>query len=231
MKATLHRYFQDLLQIVYPNVCLSCGNQLSFQQDFICTTCLHTLPFTNYWEQTANPMEQHLWGRFAFERATALFYFEKLSGVQSLLHELKYRHQKELGIFLGTLLGEKMKAAMHYQFDYIIPVPLHKQKEKQRGYNQAMLFAQGLATALKCQANAHFIVRKQATETQTHKNLFQRLDNVATVFELNNATQLENKHVLLVDDVLTTGATIEACALQLNQVKNLRLSIATIAVA
>jgi ComF family protein len=223
-------HLKDLFQIFYPHICCACGNALSFQQSFVCTTCLHTLPFTNFWSSPANAMEQHLWGRFNFEQAVALFYFEKSSGVQNLLHELKYRNQKQLGIFLGEMLGARMKQHLSDSFDFIIPVPLHSEKEKIRGYNQSLLFAQGLANELKCEASKDFLIRTQATETQTHKNLFQRLDNVASVFELKNATLLQNKNVLLVDDVLTTGATIEACAKQLNSIQNLRMSVATIAV-
>lgn len=175
-------------------------------------------------------MEQHLWGRFDFERAVALFHFEKASGVQSLLHELKYRNQQALGVFLGEMLGERMKHAQMHHFDCIIPVPLHPQKEKSRGYNQAALFAKGLANVLGGESNNCFLKRIHATASQTKKNLFERLDNVADVFEIENHQLLENKCVLLVDDVLTTGATIEACAKQLNSIKNLRMSVATIAV-
>lgn len=229
--AKLYHYFNDLLHIVYPNTCLACGNSIPYKQEFICSVCLHTLPYTHYWEKRENAMEQHLWGRFAFQRAVALFFFEKASGVQHLLHELKYRNQKELGIFLGEILGEKMKAAMPCNFDYVLPVPLHPQKEMARGYNQSLQFAKGLANVLNSEASHHFLERKQATESQTRKNLFQRLDNVSSVFELKNSEELKGKNILLVDDVMTTGATLEACALQLNQAENIQLSIATIALA
>ncbi|MBX2908575.1 MAG: hypothetical protein M9931_07380 [Chitinophagales bacterium] len=231
MKPQLRQRLFELLQIVYPNLCLSCGQSLSYKQEFICTACLHSLPFTQNWKQENNSMEMHLWGRFAFHRACSLFYFVKNSGVQNLLHELKYRNQKELGIFLGEMLAEKMKESMSCDFDFVIPVPLHPQKERQRGYNQSQQFAVGIAKVFNCKADTQFLHRKHATETQTKKNLFQRLDNVASVFELNNPQFLKDKSVLLVDDVLTTGATIEACATTLNKVENLQLSIATIAIA
>jgi ComF family protein len=231
MKIAWGNHFREVLQIFFPNFCLACGHSLSFEQEFICIECLHTLPFTHYWNIRDNAMEKHLWGRFAFERAVALFHFEKSSGVQSLLHELKYRNEKELGVFLGQMLAEKWKHSLEDKFDWVIPVPLHPQKERARGYNQSMQFAQGLAQVFGCMASSEFLIRTQPTESQTRKNLFQRLDNVSSVFALQQADVLENKHVLLVDDVLTTGATIEACAVQLNKVSNLKLSIATIAAA
>lgn len=231
MKLSLRPQLEELLQIVYPHLCIACGNALPYKQEFICVACLHSLPFTYNWKQHNNSMEMHLWGRLSFNRACSLFYFVKNSGVQNLLHELKYRNQKELGVFLGEMLAEKMQKNMNCNFDFIIPVPLHSEKEKQRGYNQAMLFAMGLAKVFKCKASTTFLLRKHATETQTKKNLFQRLDNVASVFELSNPQLLKDKNVLLVDDVLTTGATIEACATALNKIENLQLSIATIAIA
>jgi ComF family protein len=175
-------------------------------------------------------MERHLHGRFPFEYAVALYYFSKEGGVQNLLHELKYKGKTEIGFHLGEILGKKITESDLVKPDVIIPLPLFWKKEKQRGYNQSQFFAEGLSAELQIPVASNAIKRIRESESQTRKSRFDRIENVEHIFQLKDNHQIDNKHILLVDDVLTTGATIEACADAILQAKNVRLSIATIAV-
>ncbi len=231
MLKALHKYTEEFLQLIYPSVCFACGQQLSRSESVICLQCDVALPQTNYWQVRENKMERHLHGRFPFQSAVSLYYFTKDGGVQNLLHELKYRGRTEVGFFLGEKLGQKLAVSELEKPDVIVPLPLYWKKEKQRGYNQSSYFAEGLSSILKASVDINSVERIVATDSQTRKNRFDRIENVEHVFRLHNNHQLENKHVLLVDDVLTTGATIEACANALLQAQNIKISIATIAVA
>ncbi len=224
-------YADELLQIVYPAICNACGEQLSRNESIICLKCQTALPQTNYWNVRENKMERHLQGRFSFEYAVALYHFSKEGGVQNLLHELKYKGKTGVGFFLGEMLGEKLAESDLPKPDAIIPLPLFWKKEKQRGYNQSQFFADGISTVLKIPVASKAVKRIRESESQTRKNRFDRIENVEHIFRLKDNHKIENKHILLVDDVLTTGATIEACADTLLKANNVKLSIATIAVA
>ncbi len=176
-------------------------------------------------------MERHLQGRFPFQSAVALYYFSKEGGVQNLLHELKYKGKTEIGFFLGETLGKKLAESDLAKPDVIVALPLFWKKEKQRGYNQSKYFAEGLSAALQIPVASNAVERIRDSESQTRKNRFDRIENVEHIFQLKENHQMDNKHVLLVDDVLTTGATIEACADALLKANNIKLSLATIAVA
>lgn len=179
-----------------------------------------------------NPVFRKMYGRVPVENATSLFYFDKGNRVQHLMHQLKYRGKTEIGWYLGKLLGNDLHNAEAYQsIDTVIPVPLHVKKFRKRGYNQSEFFARGIAEAMKIDLTTDVLERAENTDTQTGKNRFERWENVKDAFRLRDKVSLKGKHILLVDDVMTTGATLEACALVLMQTPQIRISIATIAFA
>jgi len=231
MLKSILNYANELLQIVYPTICNACGDQLTRSESIICLQCQTSLPQTNYWNIRENKMERHLQGRFPFQSAVALYYFSKEGGVQNLLHELKYKGKTEIGFSLGETLGKKLAESDLAKPDVIVALPLFWKKEKQRGYNQSKYFAEGLSAALQIPVASNAVERIRDSESQTRKNRFDRIENVEHIFQLKENHQMDNKHVLLVDDVLTTGATIEACADALLKANNIKLSLATIAVA
>jgi len=198
----------------------------------ICTDCRFNLPFTNFHLQPDNIVARQFWGKVNLEAVYALYYFAKGGKVQNLMHHFKYRGMQQIGVFLGNIAGTQLaKNNVFKTVDVIIPVPLHKKRLKQRGYNQSTCFANGLAQKLNAVVDENSLIRAKATETQTHKSRFSRFENMQEVFSVINPEKLINKHVLLVDDVITTGSTLEACAVQLLQIEGLKLSIATIAYA
>lgn len=198
----------------------------------ICTDCRFTLPFTNFHLQPDNIVARQFWGKVNLEAAYALYYFAKGGKVQNLMHHFKYNGMQQIGVLLGNIAGAQLaKNEVFKTVDVIIPVPLHKKRLKQRGYNQSTCFAEGLAQKLNAIVDESSLIRAKATETQTHKSRFSRFENMQEVFAVINPEKLINKHVLLVDDVVTTGSTLEACAVQLLRIEGLKLSIATIAYA
>lgn len=224
--------FQDFFSLIFPNNCMACGNNLFKNEHIICTSCLFHLPKTNYHLETANPISQIFWGRCNIQTAAAYYFFTKSGKVQHLVHQLKYKGKKEIGVFIGEIYGkELLKSADFVQTNVIIPVPLHPKKEKKRGFNQSEVFAMGLSSAMNVAVDTKTLLRCFASETQTRKTRFKRWENVKEIFSLQNADQLKNKHILLVDDVITTGATIEACVNLLNTIEGVSINIASIAVA
>ena len=223
---------EGFLALLYPNLCLACGHSISPEQDAICISCQYYLPQTNYHLEKENPFTDRFWGRFPLQTGTALYHFSKGGRVQQLIHNLKYQSKPEVGFRLGQILGNALRTRDHYRtIDLIIPVPLHPKKERQRGYNQSDTFARGLAETLEVPWNKKILIRTKSTTTQTKKSRLERLQNVQQVFDLRRSDLLRNQHVLLVDDVLTTGATLEACALKLLKVDGVRISLATIGIA
>ena len=221
---------EALVDLFFPEICQACGNALFNQEKLICTFCSFHLPQTHYHHQKNNPVSKLFWGRAAIETAAAFYFFNKGSRVQRLLHQLKYRGRSDLAIHVGYLYGTELKQSPLYaDVDLIIPIPLHKKKLKQRGYNQSDAFARGLSQGMLIEWDAGILERTIANETQTNKSRFERWTNVASIFAIKNPDKLKNKHILLVDDVITTGSTLEAAAtliLSLNQVK---LSIVSMA--
>ena len=201
-------------------------------EDLICTKCMYNLPYTDFHEQPGNIVAQQFWGKVKVEAAYALFYFAKGGKVQQLIHHLKYKNMPQVGNKLGVMAGEQLLYSDYFKgIDAIIPVPLHTSRLRKRGYNQSTCFAEGVAKALNNTVLTKSLIRKEATETQTHKSRFERSVNMRGVFALVDPDQLINKHILLVDDVVTTGATLEACVTTLLTVPGLRVSIAAIAYA
>jgi len=225
-------HLADFVSLLFPDLCVACGESLMVNEHLLCTDCRFNLPYTNFHLQPDNIVAQQFWGKLKLEGAYTLFYFSKGGKVQNLMHRFKYNGMKEIGNLLGNIAGAQLaKNEIFKSVDYIIPVPLHKKRLRQRGYNQSACFAEGLAQQLNAAVEEHNLVRPTATETQTHKSRFERFENMQEVFMVLNQTKLKNKHVLLVDDVITTGSTLEACGAQLLKIEGLKLSVATIAYA
>jgi ComF family protein len=222
----------DFVSLIFPRVCESCGNTLLKHERCICAFCLHHLPRTDFHLHADNPLSRIFWGRVNIQSATALYYFHKGNHVQHLVHGLKYKGKQDIGVFLGTIYGEELKKTKLFgDISLIVPVPLHPKKKRKRGYNQSELFARGLSKTMKVEIDTTTLIRTIATQTQTRKSRFKRWENVKEVFVLTDEKRYQNKHILLVDDVVTTGATLEACANIILKSPGTRVSIATIACA
>jgi len=225
-------YLADFVSLLFPELCAACGESLVANEHLICTGCRFSLPVTNFHLQPDNIVAQQFWGKIKLEGAYALYYFAKGGKIQNLMHAFKYKGIKQIGNLLGNIAGEQLiKNDVFKTADLIIPVPLHKKRMRQRGYNQSACFAEGIAEKLNIAVETDNLVRPTATETQTHKSRFDRFNNMQEVFTVMYPERLRNKHVLLVDDVITTGSTLEACGTQLLKIEGLKLSIATIAYA
>jgi len=228
----LTRGFNDLLELFYPALCITCGDRLVSGESFICVNCWNDLPVTNFHEKPGNKVEQLFWGRIEIDSATAYFSYKKGSIYQHLIHAIKYRGLKELGLESGKRFGAVLSGSAAFSsIDLIIPVPLHPLKQKKRGYNQSAWIAMGISETLKKPLDVSNIKRNVHTATQTKKNRFERWQNVENIFEILHPEKLAGKHVLLVDDIITTGSTLEACAYQLHKIEGVKVSIATLGYA
>ncbi|WP_240410372.1 ComF family protein [Hymenobacter oligotrophus] len=230
----LRTALSDFIALIFPRTCLACEQALSRGEQHICTTCRTALPYTDYHllAPAENPLAPRFWGRVPVEQVLSYLRFLRRGRVQHLLHQLKYRGQSEVGVALGKMYGQELASSGNLaDIDLVVPVPLHRRKLAKRGYNQADAFAEGLAASLQVPWSAQALRRNSYTSTQTKKNRAERWENVANVFEVTEPAAVTGKHVLVVDDVLTTGATLEACAQQLLQAGAARVSIATIACA
>ena len=226
------KYVSDFISLIFPRICTGCGNSLWKNEEGLCRFCEYHLPKTNFHHEIENPVTRLFWGRVTLETGAAFLYFNKGGRVQRLVHQLKYKGRKDIGVYLGDLYGQSLKYAPRFNSaDAIIPVPLHKKKYMQRGYNQSEQFAIGLAGSMNIPVNKHLLVRTKATDTQTRKSRFSRYQNVKEIFRVNTPQEWKGKHLLLVDDVITTGATLESCILALNTIPDVRISVACIATA
>ncbi|WP_346236060.1 ComF family protein [Niabella insulamsoli] len=221
-----------LLHIFYPHICAGCGSDILPATSQLCVSCIHQLPITGFENQPDNPIEKKLTGRIAFGKATAQLYFDKLAPIQQMMHAFKYRGNKELGHQLGLIMGNQLFQSNRFRYmEALIPLPLHENKQRKRGYNQAAILCHGIAEILKIPVLTDVVTRSEATDSQTKKNAIERWDNMKGKFVLNDATSIENKQVLLVDDVITTGATLEACANALAAAAGVGIHIATLCCA
>jgi len=222
----------DILNLFFPLTCAACGNYLYKNEKVICTSCLFQLPKTNFHFLEENPISELFFGRVKIESATAYFTFRKGSRFQKLIHKLKYNKQPEIGVELGKHFGHiLMKSENYRDIDAIIPVPLHPKKKKIRGYNQSEMIAKGLVESMKTDLLIDVLIRKVHSESQTRKDKMERWLNVENVFALKSTENIDNKHILLVDDVITTGSTLESCAQCLLKADGIRISIACLAQA
>jgi ComF family protein len=220
----------DIYNLFFPEVCLSCSNVLTNNEKIICTNCNFNLPLSNYTNLKNNTLETSFKGRITIKDATSLLLYYKKGIVQKLIHQLKYKNQQEIGTFFGNWLGNEIKKSNRFKnLDYIIPVPLHKKRFQERGYNQLDYFGNALSQILEIPYETNLLKKVTNTKKQSKKNRFARMDKVETIFSLNNYKDFSGKHFLLIDDVITTGATIESCYTCLSKIENSEISIAVIA--
>jgi ComF family protein len=223
---------KHLINLLYPAQCLACENILHQNESLICLNCLLHLPKTNLHNDPSNAVCQLFWGRAKVKMATAFLFFTKDGKVQHLIHQLKYNKKPEIGIYLGKLFGKNLSESPCFQgTDVIVPVPLHPKKTKTRGYNQSEKIAVGLSQTMNIPVDTTSFIRRNETETQTRKSRFSRWENVKEVFAVDDENALRNKHILLVDDVITTGATIEGCIRKLTAIEGVRVSVVSLAIA
>lgn len=218
----------DFLSLIFPKVCYACGKSLFKKEECVCTYCHYHLPRTNFHMDPANPVLKLFWGRVDIRAASSMYLFNKGGKVQKLIHQLKYRGKKEIGVSLGKYYGKDLRKSDAFaKVEVVMPVPLHLQKLKKRGYNQSEMFAQGLAESLEVKHDTSTLVRTKVSQTQTKKSRFDRWKNVEEIFHITDPEKIRGKHILLVDDVVTTGSTLEACAAKILEVSGTTVSVAT----
>lgn len=223
---------KTLKNLFFPPYCKACNNVLTGGETEICTSCRHEIPETNFHTYNDPAIQKVFYGRLPLKQATSLFYFEKKGPVQKLMHHLKYKGQEKLSAFIGNWLGSQLAPLRTFQdIDVVIPVPIHPKKLRTRGYNQVAGFGRTLTIHLKSTYRDDVLLKSKNTKTQVFKGRFTRSDEVYGAFYILKADDLVGKHILLVDDILTTGATLEACGIELLKIPNITLSIATMAIA
>ena len=226
------RGISDLIEMFFPKLCITCGERLISQEKYLCLNCWLDLPVTNFHLNPENKVAQLFWGRVQIENATSFFSYKKGSRYQQLIHFIKYKGVKELGFETGKRFGLVLTETKEFNdIDIVVPVPLHPRKQKKRGFNQSDWIAAGIAEGLQKPVSKNNLFRKVFTSTQTRKNRFERWQNVEDIFEIKHPEKFSGKHILLVDDVVTTGSTLEACAFQLLKNSDVKVSIATLAFA
>jgi ComF family protein len=224
-------FLSNFLDILFPRTCAGCDNSLATGENLICSECFYELPKTGYWKEEDNPVARMFWGRVYLQNASSFLHFQKGSRLQNMIHHLKYKNMKEIGTFLGKLFGSELQNTPYSQVDLIVPVPLHKSKIRKRGYNQSEWIAKGISEILKVPIEVNAIERYIASDTQTRKSRFDRWENVKNIFRVIDPETFKGKHILLVDDVLTTGATLEACAISILEIPDTKVSVGTLAFA
>ena len=228
----LYDFWDDFISLLFPRLCYACGNHLLRNENLICTECYVIIPRTDYHFKEDNPVAQLFWGRCVIEKAAAFSYYNKGSRIRNLIHNLKYKGIKELGYELGKIYGlSLMSSGFTKDIDLIIPVPLHPAKERVRGFNQSNLISIGLGDAAKLPVSTNSLSRVAISATQTKRSRYERWTNVEGIFRVTDPMSITGKHVLLVDDVITTGSTIEACANELLKTEGVRVSVVALAYA
>ena len=224
--------FKSLVNLFFPPVCTGCHSFLLSNENVICTLCRHNIPLTNHHLNPENEAFKKFYGRIPVEYTSALLYFHKRGIVQELIHNLKYKGQEEIGTVLGTWYAEDLKnSAIIKSTDEIIPVPLHKRKLRERGYNQVTNFGLALSENLKIPYNPTVLFRNIYSKTQSKKNLLNRSEGIDFIFDVAFTEKDHNKHFLLIDDVITTGSTLEACSHALLKIPGAKISIVCMAMA
>ncbi len=223
---------RDFISLFYPHYCLGCSQALYKGEEILCTRCIRDLPKTEYHLDNENPIKLRLSGRLPAKHVVAFLKFRKTGIVQHLLHQLKYNNHPEVGVRLGKIYGKELfDNGYANEFDLIVPVPLHETRRRRRGYNQSARFAEGLSESLQIPWDEWISTRTMSTTTQTRKSKVERWDNVKDVFDIRQSEKIQNARILLVDDVITTGATLEACGKHLIEAGCRELSIACLAEA
>ena len=222
---------ESVLHLLFPHICSGCGNDILPKESVLCMRCIEAMPETNFEWHPNNPVEKLFWGRLQLQAAAGQYYFTKESLMQRLMHQFKYKTNRELGMQLGRMMGEQLKRSGRFNADALIPLPLFPAKEKRRGYNQATVLCQGMQGIMDIPILDKVITRPQHTETQTKKGRIERWKNMEGKFILIDPAAIQGKHLVLVDDVVTTGATLEACGAELLKGENVSLSVVTLCVA
>lgn len=228
----LKQYFDDFISLIFPRLCCGCGRSLIKTEEYICYQCLAGMPRTHFHLVNKNPLEELFWGRVSIEKASSWFFFQKGSNYQHLLHQLKYKGLKGIGVEMGRIYATELNEVNFFgDIDLIVPVPLHPKKEKQRGYNQSRAIADGLSAISGVPIEDGVLCRHQYSESQTRKGRFERWENVSELFALSVENFFAGKHVLLVDDIITTGSTLDACAQKILTCEDAKVSIVTLGYA
>lgn len=226
----LKTIWHDFSHLFFPHICAGCGTDNLSLHTPLCMQCVNQLPLTNFQLHADNIIEKYFWGRLPVNAATSLCHFTGGSLIQHLLHQLKYNGNKEMGYFLGTMIGIALQSSERFaHIEALVPLPLYAERERRRGYNQAAVLCDGIAGIINVPVETGAVIRLSATATQTKKNRTERWQNMEGKFELVKPELIAGKHVLLVDDVITTGATLEACGHELLKAGGIQLSIATLA--
>lgn len=221
---------KDFFEIFYPSLCVVCEQHLIQNENTVCTICRHDLPLTNFLDFKDNAVTKTFYGRVTVEKGYSLLFFRKKGATQKLIHDLKYKGNEDVGEFFGNWIGTLLKENCEFEnVDYIIPVPLHPKKLRKRGYNQVAKFGKTLSNHLNIKFLENNLLRVSSSKTQTFKARFERFNNIDTKFYLKNPEKFNNKHVLIIDDVITTGATLEACINQFKNAKKTTISVLTMA--
>lgn len=224
-------WLESFINLIYPRICEGCGRSLYRAEDTICTHCLMKIPKTGFEGIPDNHVSKLFWGRVKIEHATSFFFYEKSTIYQRLMQNFKYKGVQKIGSILGNFFGRQLDNTDFSKVDVIIPIPLHKVKQSQRGFNQSEVIANGIGEILKKPVHSNVVKRTKHTSTQTSKSRYDRWKNIQAVFQCKKPEILENKHILLVDDIITTGATIESLTEELLKIKGVKVSVATLAVA
>jgi ComF family protein len=230
MRFSYKKYVSSFLHLFYPHNCEGCGSDVVFDAQLLCARCRHHLPETHFFGQPGNPVEKLFYGRVNIRQAGAAYFFTKDSLLQHLLIQLKYRGNKEAGYFLGRMMGLALqRSELFSSVDALVALPLNPKKEQMRGYNQAALICRGIHEVWGKPVLPHAVTRTRFTKTQTQQNRVSRWQNMQGVFAVTDPAALLNKHILLIDDVITTGATLEACSSSLLALDGVRVSVAAAA--
>jgi ComF family protein len=230
MNNTFRQLLPDFLHLFFPHLCAGCGSDLLKKDQSICIQCYTSLPETNFAATPANPIEQLFYGRLRVQEAMSAYYFTKHSVLQNMIHAFKYTGHKECGRQLGKWMGLQLQQSKRFRhIDYLVPMPLYPERFHRRGYNQATLLCEGMATVTEIPIHEQLVARIKPTATQTKKGRTERWKNVSDSFALIQDSSIANQHLLLVDDVITTGASLEACGTRLSELPGIKLSIATLA--
>lgn len=231
MRSNLSKIINDINNILLPKLCFGCNAVLYRGEEHICTVCRNHLPLTDFNFKDENPVDRIFYGRINIIKASSFLFFLEKGIVKNLIHYLKYKNQEQIGLFLGNWYGQLIKDNNFLtDLDYVIPVPLHPTKYRKRGYNQVALFARAIAAHLNAQYRDEILIKTANTRTQTKKTRILRLQNQQALYLLTDTQTLQNKKVLLLDDVITTGATMEVCATTLSRIPGINLYVASMAV-
>lgn len=225
------RFIKLFFNIFFPDLCRACNNILLTEEKIICSNCRHILPQSEFHKYDDNPVKKIFYGRVNVQFASSFLIFHKKGLVQKLIHNLKYKGQQDIGTTLGYWYGEKLKRETNLKIDFVVGVPLHKKKEKKRGYNQVDTFSIAIAKCLNAKYSKNNLIRVYNSKTQTKKSRLNRWENMKEIFFLQDINMFENKNILLIDDIITTGATLEACSNEILKSKNVTINIVTIAIA